>query len=417
MSTNSSPHDELSAGKHLQGIFAGQKLFNRYELIRILGQGGMGVVWLAKDLELSREVALKLLPDVVNYDPGAIEDLKRETRRSLVLTHPHIIRIYDFRQELPFAAIIMEYVAGDTLARLRSQSGPGCFNVAEVAPWVRQVGEALIYAHEHAQVIHRDLKPANIMLTADGHVKLADFGISQSLTATVTQLNKGVPQGASGTLGYMSPQQLLGGEAQASDDIYSLGATLYELLSGRRPFCTGDISKQICEVEPLPLNQRRAEYAPELEPVSAEWEAVVMACLAKQPEGRPASVGAVLARLGLVAENAPVPAVAKPLAELAPATGGVPRWVPLAAGIALIVGLGWFFGVHQPAEAKRKGEVARLEEPAKLKVEAEAKAKLAAPNEPARATRYSPYVNSLGMKFIPVPGTDVLFSNGVHDMR
>ena len=213
------------------------------------------------------------------------------------------------------------------------------------------------------------------------------------------------------------PQQLLGGEAQASDDIYSLGATLYELLSGRRPFCTGDISKQICEVEPLPLNQRRAEYAPELEPVSAEWEAVVMACLAKQPEGRPASVGAVLARLGLVAENAPVPAVAKPLAELAPATGGVPRWVPLAAGIALIVGLGWFFGVHQPAEAKRKGEVARLEEPAKLKVEAEAKAKLAAPNEPARATRYSPYVNSLGMKFIPVPGTDVLFSNGVHDMR
>ena len=429
MSTSSSNTDGLSGGKPLQGLVAGQKVFSRYELIRILGQGGMGVVWLAKDLELAREVALKFLPDIINYNPGAIEDLKRETRRSLELTHPHIIRIYDFRQEQPLAAISMEYVAGETLAARRSQSGPGCFSVAEITPWVRQMGEALIYAHEQAQVIHRDLKPANIMLTAGGQVKLADFGISQSLMVTATQVHKGVVQGSSGTLSYMSPQQLLGGEAQASHDIYSLGATLYELLAGRPPFYNGDVSKQICEVEPPALNQRRGKYAPELEPIAVEWEAAIMACLAKQPEGRPASVREFLARVGLVpgAASVAVPVTVAGTTE----RSGVPRWLPIAAGLALIIGLGWFFGVHQPAETKAAADAAsaaaanaqgalavrqkaeadakQLELEAKLKAEQQARMEPAAQSEPARATRYSPWVNSLGMKFIPVPATDVLF--------
>src|SRR5882757_10874654 len=111
--------DDIDLGTTIKGFAPGQKIFGRYTLIRILGRGGMGVVWLARDDKLEREIALKFLPEVVKSDRAAMEDLKRETRRALELTHPHIVRIYDFVDDATMAGIAMEYVAGDTLSNRR----------------------------------------------------------------------------------------------------------------------------------------------------------------------------------------------------------------------------------------------------------------------------------------------------------
>src|SRR6266704_6155499 len=158
----------------------GQKLFGRYTLIKILGRGGMGVVWLARDEELEREVALKFLPDPVIHDHALLNDLKRETRRCLELTHPHIVRIHDFVFNEASACISMEYVDGDTLANLRSEKEKKVFEPNEIAPWTGQLCDALDYAHNQARIIHRDLKPANLMVSKKGDLKISDFGIARN---------------------------------------------------------------------------------------------------------------------------------------------------------------------------------------------------------------------------------------------
>lgn len=152
------------------------------------------------------------------------------------------------------------------------------------------------YAHAQAKIVHRDLKPANILVTQDGVVKVADFGIARSLSDTHTRLT-GRAGETSGTLVYMSPQQLSGEDPATSDDIYALGATLYELLTAKPPFHTGDIGLQIRETAPKPVNQRRA--ASGSAPVPAAWEETILACLAKEPEDRPQSAGEMVRRLSL----------------------------------------------------------------------------------------------------------------------
>src|SRR5438876_3568121 len=158
----------------------GQKLFGRYTLIKILGRGGMGIVWLARDEELEREVALKFLPDLIIHDRAVLNELKRETRRSLELTHPHIVRIYDFVHDERSACISMEYIDGDTLSNLRAQKAQKVFEPSAIAAWTGQLCDALDYAHNHAKIIHRDLKPANLMVNKRGDLKVSDFGIARS---------------------------------------------------------------------------------------------------------------------------------------------------------------------------------------------------------------------------------------------
>src|SRR5947209_17400118 len=159
----------------------GQKVFGRYLLIKILGRGGMGIVWLARDEELEREVALKFLPDPVIHDRALLNDLKRETRRSLELTHKNIVRIYDFVNDARSACSSMEYVDGDTLSNLRAEKEQKVFEPNELRGWTSQLCDALDYAHNHAQIIHRDLKPANLMVNQRGDLKVSDFGIARSL--------------------------------------------------------------------------------------------------------------------------------------------------------------------------------------------------------------------------------------------
>ena len=150
----------------------------RFVLIRELGRGGMGVVWLAQDTNLGEQVALKFLPPEVAADPVAVNDLRRETVRSHRLTHPNIIRIHDFHQADGLAFISMEYVDGMTLSAWRMQQPNQVFAWEQMAPIVGQLCAALEYAHGEG-VIHRDLKPANVMRTEDGAYKVLDFGLAR----------------------------------------------------------------------------------------------------------------------------------------------------------------------------------------------------------------------------------------------
>jgi len=281
----------------VQAFSGGQKILNRYRLDRVLGQGGMGIVWLARDEELDRHVALKFLPTIVVNDRASLNDLKRETKRSLELTHPNIVRTYDFVQDKTLAGISMEYVDGDTLRNRRIDQPNHVFEPAQLDEWMRQLCAGLDYAHREASIVHRDLKPANLMVNGKGQLRIADFGISRSLVDSVSQIS--AQRGTSGTLVYMSPQQLCGDTASSSDDIYALGATLYELLTSRPPFYSGDIPGQVHGRVAPPLSERRASLGIQGGPIPQTWEETVAACLAKEPGKRPQSAGEVAARLGL----------------------------------------------------------------------------------------------------------------------
>jgi len=270
----------------------------------------MGVVWQARDETLGEDVALKFLPDAVRWDAGAFDDLKAETRRARQLTHPNIIRIHDFVEDAGGAAISMEWVDGYTLTEARLQKATKVFEPAEIEQWLPALCAALDYAHTQAKVVHRDLKPSNIMLTREGVVKVGDFGIARSLADSITR----VSMMSAGTLVYMSPQQAMGEEPSASDDIYSLGATLYELLTGKPPFHTGDVRVQLFQRKPDSIAARRralglAETAGTAIPVT--WEKTIGACLAKDIGERPATTGEVAARL-----NVPEPVRRKRLRRL-----------------------------------------------------------------------------------------------------
>ena len=309
--------DNLEFDPTIVGLGAAQRVFKRYTLRRVLGRGGMGIVWLSYDERLEREVALKFLPDAVNFDPAALDELKRETRRCLDLTHPNILRIYDFVEDEQAAAISMEYVDGETLAALRIKKPQRVFEVDEIGKWIEKACLALHYAHEEAGVVHRDLKPANLMLTSRGQMKVADFGISQSVCDSISRLT--MRRSSSGTLAYMSPQQMGGEKPRFTDDIYALGATIYELLTGKPPFYTGDVAFQVRLSTARSMKERRDEFEIPGQEIPQEWEDAIAACLAKIPEERPASMLELSQRLGLatsIARSAPSFTPSVPIVEL-----------------------------------------------------------------------------------------------------
>src|SRR5438445_7000678 len=298
----------------------------------------MGIVWLARDEELEREVALKFLPDVVVHDRSLLNELKRETRRSLELTHRNIVRIHDFVFDESSACISMEYVDGDTLANLRAEKEQKVFEPNELSGWTSQLCDALDYANNYERIIHRDLKPANLMVNKKGDLKVSDFGIARSLGDTVSRLT--MEQGRSGTLVYMSPQQLDGEHATHLDDIYSLGATLYDLLTSKPPFYSGNIDRQIHERVAPSMTERRKELDIKPALVPEVWEETIAACLATCPARRPQSATEVAQRLQLA-----------PAQTRAPTTGPAKRSsrkVLLGAGVAAVIFLGlagWYFGI------------------------------------------------------------------------
>lgn len=288
--------EEADLGQTMRGLAGGTQLFQRFTLQKVLGRGGMGVVWLARDERLERLVALKLVPDAVSLDPSAREDLKGETRKSLLLTHPNIVRIFDFIEDEGTAAICMEYVDGTTLSSARVHKRSKCFGIPELVPWITSLCDALAYAHESAGLIHQDLKPANLMVNSRSELKITDFGIACSLRNSMGRV--GV-RASSGTMNCMSPQQMLGEDPSPSDDIYALGATLYEMLSSKPPFYSGDVASQVREVIAPPINQRRVTLGIAGDPIPKHWEETIAACLAKHREQRPGSAAEVASRLRL----------------------------------------------------------------------------------------------------------------------
>src|SRR5437868_6217455 len=317
----------------LREYVSGQKVFGRYTLIKILGRGGMGIVWLARDDELERDVALKFLPDIIVHDRALLDELKRETRRSLELTHKNIVRINDFVFDQRSACISMEYVDGDTLSNLRGEKEQKVFEPNDIANWTSQLCDALDYAHNQARIVHRDLKPANLMVNRSGDLKVSDFGIARNLGDTASRLT--MEQGRSGTLVYMSPQQLDGERGTHLDDIYSLGATLYDLLTSKPPFYAGNIDRQIHERVAPSMTERRKELDIDPALVPQVWEDTVAACLAKDPAKRPQSTAEVANRLSLPQTRTLRTRATRPLKKIAIIAG--------VAGACLIAIAGWYF--------------------------------------------------------------------------
>src|SRR5436305_7671873 len=245
--------------------------------------------------ELESDVALKFLPDLIIHDRAVLSDLKRETRRSLELTHKNIVRIYDFVHDETNGCISMEYVDGDTLSNLRADKPQKIFEPDELKEWISELCDALDYAHNHARIVHRDLKPSNLMVNQRSDLKVADFGIARSLSDSMSMLT--MDRGKSGTLLYMSPQQLEGERGSHLDDIYSLGASIYELLTSKPPFYSGNIGRQIHDRTPPTMAQRRRDLDIEGNPIPTNWEETVAASLAKDPLQRPQSVEEVAQRL------------------------------------------------------------------------------------------------------------------------
>lgn len=203
-----------------------------YKIISKLGEGGMGVVYKALDLKLERFVALKILNAQTSQSAQFIERFKREARNQAKLNHPNIIPVYGFIDEQGYLGIAMEYVDGETLEQIIDRKGS--LELGETLDILQQILRGVGYAHQKG-FIHRDIKPSNVMMDSDGVAKIMDFGISKSI------YEKGITKTGTkiGTLLYMSPEQINAEEPTRQSDIYSIGITFYEMLSGITPYESG----------------------------------------------------------------------------------------------------------------------------------------------------------------------------------
>jgi len=306
-----------------------------YEIVAPLGAGGMGEVWRARDTRLGRDVAIKVLPDATTRDPEALARFRREAQVVASLAHPNLLALFDVGVEGDVAFAVTELLEGETL-RERLARGP--LPLAEGLEVARQILRGLAAAHERG-VIHRDLKPANLFLTRDGHVKILDFGLAKrvsaggdedSIASTVTNVTS--PGTVLGTAGYLAPEQLTGGTADARADVFGFGTVLYEMLTGRRAFP----GTHWAEVSAAILAREPASFAASGVTIPPALEAVVQRCLAKDPAGRYASAGEVLQALA-AAESAPDRRTAL--------RGATPRgrahawWIATAAVVAIALAL------------------------------------------------------------------------------
>lgn len=256
-------------------------LSNRYVILSMLGRGGMGAVHLARDTQLDKVVALKVLPAEIASDVRAIQWMKEEVRIAQDMRHENIAAIHNFEADMEKQScyIVMEFINGVDLHVLLGLSEGERLPVSSVAYVLRDCSKALDYAHSK-RVIHRDIKPKNIMITRDGTVKVTDFGIARRLQETMSKISQTI---IAGTPAYMAPEHLMGGKIDARADIYSLGATVYELLNGTPPFHKGKIDIQILEKEVPPLD---AALFGGNEQVAQDVNAVMRKCLAKEPGDR-----------------------------------------------------------------------------------------------------------------------------------
>jgi serine/threonine-protein kinase len=289
----------------------------RYQLEHPLGQGGMATVYLARDAELDRPVAIKLLAPGLVGDPAFRRRFLREERLAARLSHPNVVALYDAGETddgRPF--IVMEHVDGVTLAELLQERSR--LPAGEAVGLAQQACRGLAHAHA-AGLVHRDIKPQNLLLREDGTLKIADFGIARATEGTALTESGTVL----GTAAYLSPEQAAGEEVTGAADIYSLGAVLYELLAGRPPYTFESLTE-------LAAKQAEGTIQPigELAPgVPRHVEDAVMRSLARNPAYRPPSADAFARELGSEPATAPLPAQK-------PRRGRRRLWLALAAVVA-----------------------------------------------------------------------------------
>jgi eukaryotic-like serine/threonine-protein kinase len=257
-----------------------------YQILSPLGKGGMGEVYRAKDLRLGREVAIKVLSDRFSDDKNSLSRFEREGKALASLAHPNILSIFDFGTEEGTSYAVMEILDGETLRSLLSHS---------TFSWKKAVGitipivEGLAAAHSKG-ITHRDLKPENVFVTADGQIKILDFGLARqeravseeqrSEAGTISRLTE--PGIAVGTVPYMSPEQVRGDAVDARSDIFSFGCVLYEMIAGQRPFAgnsAADTSAAILKDDPQKITELGKT-------IPVELERIILRCLEKHPDQR-----------------------------------------------------------------------------------------------------------------------------------
>jgi serine/threonine protein kinase len=250
----------------------------KYEIIDLLGKGAMGIVYKALDPDIDREVAIKTIRfDLISDDEEKNELMLRfirEARAAGKLVHPNIITIHDVGREKDMTYIVMQYIKGSSLQNWIASKKK--LSAADIVNLMIQLCDALNFAHQGG-IVHRDIKPANILLDNSGKPHICDFGVAHVEMSTITQTGATI-----GTPSYMSPEQVMGKKIDKRSDIFSLGAILYELLTGKRPFEGESITTVIYKIvneEAVPLTQLRKELPP-------EFEQIINKALAKDPDGR-----------------------------------------------------------------------------------------------------------------------------------
>ena len=328
--------DTISNDMTMAGGVEGTLLANRYRIVKQLGQGGMGSVWLAEDTQLdNKPFAIKMLPSILVSNKRAYRQLKDEALVAMKLSHPNIVTLRAFEENNGNPFLVMDYIEGETLddylaehcgdvltqsrrdaeehgagapqpvgsrvprdrdGRARSPSAPqGGLPESDVLRILRPIAAALDYAHSKG-VVHRDVKPGNVMIAKDGTPYILDFGIAREIQETMTRVTGKL---SSGTLLYMSPEQLNGEAPKPSQDIYSFAAMVYECLKGEPPFSRGNIEFQIMNKQPEPLTDASTTGSLPVgvngrDARSPSVAASVMSGLAKKPEDRPKTCAAVL---------------------------------------------------------------------------------------------------------------------------
>jgi Tol biopolymer transport system component len=325
-------------------LSSGTKL-GPYEIVSLLGAGGMGEVYRARDSRLRREVAIKVLPRALSTDADRMRRFEQEALATAALNHPNILAVFDIGTSDGSPYVVSELLEGETLRdRLRN----GAIPVRKTLDYAMQIAQGLAAAHEKG-IIHRDLKPENLFVTKDGRVKILDFGLAKLTQAdpgsnpSMATATHGTEAGVvMGTAGYMSPEQVRGLALDPRSDIFSFGAILYEMLSGKRAFhgnTPADTMSSILKEDPSDLSETNRNISPAL-------ERIVQHCLEKNPEGRFHAASDIAFDLehlsGLSGSTAKVAAAS---AERAQPRHRVLAWIVAGlAAAAAIYGLGWWTG-------------------------------------------------------------------------